>query len=99
MMFDVGVLTTITPAAVAALQVLVFLPAVKNKTYYFSAEARPSFQILTGRPITTCIGPALHDSYPKLKLSLTHCSRIWYFIVGNHVFIDEVFTSHPNQTK
>jgi hypothetical protein len=40
----------------------------------------------------------LYQRY-QLKLSLSDGSRIWYFIIGNQVLIDEIFTSHPNQTK
>jgi hypothetical protein len=25
--------------------------------------------------------------------------RIWYYVVGQTVFIENVFTSHPNATK
>jgi hypothetical protein len=35
----------------------------------------------------------------QLKLSLTDGSRIWYFVVGQTVRVEKVFTSHPNQTK
>jgi hypothetical protein len=56
------------------------------------------FSEMDGKLATVEFEGMLYQRY-QLKLSLTHGSRIWYFIVGNHVFIDEVFTSHPNQTK
>lgn len=35
----------------------------------------------------------------QLKLSLTDGSRIWYYVVSDAVLIEQIFTSHPNQTK
>lgn len=35
----------------------------------------------------------------QLKFSLKHGSRIWYWVDGDSVYIENVFTSHPNQTK
>jgi hypothetical protein len=58
----------------------------------------PLFDELDGNLATVEFEGMLYQRY-QLKLSLTHGSRIWYFIVGSHLFIDEVFTSHPNQTK
>jgi hypothetical protein len=53
---------------------------------------------LEGKLATVEFEGMLYQRY-QLKLSLTHGSRIWCFIIGNQVLIDEVFTSHPNQTK
>jgi hypothetical protein len=35
----------------------------------------------------------------QLKLSQTDGSRIWYFVDGQSVFIERIFTAHPNETK
>ena len=35
----------------------------------------------------------------QLKLSATDGSRIWYFVDGHSVFIERIFTAHPNETK
>ncbi len=35
----------------------------------------------------------------QLKLDLNSGSRIWYFVSGNQVVLEQVHTSHPNQTK
>ena len=35
----------------------------------------------------------------QLKLSATDGSRIWYFVDGQNVFIERIFTAHPNETK
>ena len=35
----------------------------------------------------------------QLKLSATDGSRIWYFVDGQTVFIERIFTAHPNETK
>jgi hypothetical protein len=35
----------------------------------------------------------------QLKLSATDGSRIWYFVDGQSVFIEKIFTAHPNETK
>jgi hypothetical protein len=35
----------------------------------------------------------------QLKLSATDGSRIWYFVDGQTVYIERIFTAHPNQTK
>ena len=35
----------------------------------------------------------------QLKLSATDGSRIWYFVEGKDVFIERIFTAHPNETK
>ena len=39
-----------------------------------------------------------HDRW-QLKLSLKDGARIWYFVVQKTVFLEQVHTSHPNQTK
>jgi hypothetical protein len=39
-----------------------------------------------------------HDRW-QLKLSLKDGARIWYFVIEKCVFIENVFTSHPNKTK
>ena len=33
------------------------------------------------------------------KLSLSDGARIWYFVVGQTVYLEQVHTTHPNQTK
>jgi hypothetical protein len=35
----------------------------------------------------------------QLKLSATDGSRIWYYVEDQSVFIEKIFTAHPNQTK
>jgi hypothetical protein len=35
----------------------------------------------------------------QLKLSATDGSRIWYFVEDQSVYIERIFTAHPNQTK
>jgi hypothetical protein len=35
----------------------------------------------------------------QLKLSPTDGSRIWYFVDGHSVYIERMFTAHPNKTK
>lgn len=35
----------------------------------------------------------------QLKLNLRDGARIWYFVVDNRVYLQQVHTSHPNQTK
>jgi hypothetical protein len=35
----------------------------------------------------------------QLKLNQTNGSRIWYFVDAHAVFIEKIFTAHPNQTK
>jgi hypothetical protein len=35
----------------------------------------------------------------QLKLSSTFGARIWFYVDGNTVFIEEVHTNHPNETK
>jgi hypothetical protein len=35
----------------------------------------------------------------QLKLNVRDGMRIWYYVVGQTVFIENVFTSHPNATK
>jgi hypothetical protein len=35
----------------------------------------------------------------QLKLSSTDGSRIWYYVEDQSVFIERIFTAHPNQTK
>lgn len=35
----------------------------------------------------------------QLKLNEREGARIWYFESGGNVFIEEIHTSHPNQTK
>jgi hypothetical protein len=35
----------------------------------------------------------------QLKLSQTDGSRIWYYVDGDSVFIERIFTAHPNETK
>ena len=40
-------------------------------------------------------------AYPlwQLKLDKRDGARIWYFMSDGKVYIEEVFTAHPNQTK
>lgn len=33
------------------------------------------------------------------KLSATHGARIWFFVSGQQVVLEKVFTNHPNETK
>lgn len=35
----------------------------------------------------------------QLKPTLKGSARIWYFVVDKTVYLEQVFTSHPNQTK
>lgn len=35
----------------------------------------------------------------QLKLNLRDGARIWFYVVGNVVHLEQVFTAHPNQTK
>lgn len=35
----------------------------------------------------------------QLKLNLRDGARIWYFVLGDKVYLEQVHTSHPNQTK
>jgi hypothetical protein len=35
----------------------------------------------------------------QLKLSSTYGARIWFYVDGKAVFIEEVHTRHPNETK
>jgi len=35
----------------------------------------------------------------QLKLSSTNGARIWFYVDGKTVFIEEVHTRHPNETK
>jgi hypothetical protein len=35
----------------------------------------------------------------QLKLNPTNGSRIWYFVEEQSVYIERIFTAHPNQTK
>jgi hypothetical protein len=35
----------------------------------------------------------------QLKLSSTYGARIWFYVDGKTVFIEEVHTRHPNETK
>jgi hypothetical protein len=35
----------------------------------------------------------------QLKLNLTDGARIWYFVSQQTVYIEKVFTAHPNETK
>jgi hypothetical protein len=40
----------------------------------------------------------LHDRWQR-KLNARDGARIWYYVEGNRVMIEQVFTTHPNQTK
>lgn len=35
----------------------------------------------------------------QLKLNARLGARIWYFVDGNRVYLEQVHTAHPNQTK
>lgn len=35
----------------------------------------------------------------QLKLNHRDGARIWFYVVGNVVYLEQVFTAHPNQTK
>ena len=39
-----------------------------------------------------------HDRW-QLKFSATYGARIWYYVVGQEVFLENVSVGHPNQTK
>jgi hypothetical protein len=54
-------------------------------------------------PIRNNIAPILRNGKTferwQLKLSATDGSRIWYYVEGKSVYIEHIFTAHPNQTK
>jgi hypothetical protein len=39
------------------------------------------------------------DALASDPISATDGSRIWYFVDGQSVFIERIFTAHPNETK
>jgi hypothetical protein len=54
-------------------------------------------------PIRNNVAPIVRNGKSfdrwQLKLSQTDGSRIWYFVDGQSVFIERIFTAHPNETK
>ena len=56
-----------------------------------SYPMRKDFGLLTAHGVS-------HQRW-QLKLSATDGSRIWYFVDGQSVFIERIFTAHPNETK
>jgi len=49
--------------------------------------------------LSVIIKSGVEYSLWQLKLNERDGSRIWYFMDDNHVYIEEIHTSHPNQTK
>jgi hypothetical protein len=45
------------------------------------------------------VANGFHHQRWQLKLSATDGSRIWYFVEDKSVYIEKIFTAHPNQTK
>ena len=35
----------------------------------------------------------------QLKLSKTHGARVWYYVHGDAVYLEKVFTQHPKETQ
>lgn len=35
----------------------------------------------------------------QIKLNPRDGARIWYFVIGKTVYLEQVHTSHPNETK
>jgi hypothetical protein len=52
---------------------------------------RDEFQFLIAKGVS-------HQRW-QLKLSATDGSRIWYYVEDQSVFVEKIFTAHPNQTK
>jgi hypothetical protein len=54
-------------------------------------------------PLRGSLGTVTRDGVAhtrrQLKLSKTHGARIWYFVVGDCVYLEKVFTRHPNETE
>ena len=45
------------------------------------------------------VANGFHHQRWQLKLSATDGSRIWYFVEDKSVYIEKIFTAHPNLTK
>jgi hypothetical protein len=68
-----------------------FLTRNPLKVTSLSHPMRAEFGILVAHGVS-------HQRW-QLKLSTTDGSRIWYFVDGQSVFIEKIFTAHPNETK
>jgi hypothetical protein len=68
-----------------------FLTRNPLKVTPLSHPMRADFRLLIANGVS-------HQRW-QLKLSATDGSRIWYFVDGQSVFIEKIFTAHPNETK
>lgn len=54
-------------------------------------------------PLRGALGTVQHEGTAHArwqhKPSLRDGARIWFYVDGSDVFIEQVFTAHPNQTK
>lgn len=69
-----------------------------------------AWDALTRNPVDT--SPAMHtlrgdlqwitrdgQTYERWQLELNGGARIWYYVDGRTVYLEQVHTNHPNQTK
>jgi hypothetical protein len=76
------------------------------------SDLSEAWDFLTRTPLTvTALSHPMRSDYEllvvngitrqrwQLKLSATDGSRIWYFVEDQSVYIEKIFTAHPNQTK
>lgn len=68
-----------------------FLTRNPLKVTELAYPMRKDFQVLVANGVS-------HQRW-QLKLSATDGSRIWYFVDGKNVYIERIFTAHPNETK
>jgi hypothetical protein len=68
-----------------------FLTRTPLNVTSLSHPMRDDFQFLIAKGVS-------HQRW-QLKLSATDGSRIWYFVEDQSVYIERIFTAHPNQTK
>lgn len=61
-------------------------------------EVTPLSYPLKGELATVTRNGVAHDRWQR-KLTASDGIRIWYFVIDKNVYLEQVHTSHPNQTK
>lgn len=63
----------------------------------------PLQKTIASYPLHGAMGDVTKDGVThvrwQLKLNIRDGARIWYFVSGKRVYLEQVHTSHPNQTK
>jgi hypothetical protein len=61
----------------------------------------PTLQTPTNHPLRGELGTVTHNgaTHVRWQYSMPGGARIWFYVTGKEVWLEDVHTNHPNQTK